>query len=647
MKGISSVIAIILLLLITIAIVGVSSVFLQTTVVDSSTIVEDATSTQIDLQGQKIEFVTSTSDTVTIKSVGTSSISTITVLVDGTPVTATSVGGPLEPGKTGTFQLSGFPSGSGERIIDIIAGGNTVTIKKTINVGTISLVSIDNNDITITNTGDVTIIASDISVTYGGQILPFTLSSDIQSGQDGTLIFDVVSILESPQGTLEIQAQDESTKITQSNFIFYAPETMGYYKFDDLNTGKTINDYSGRNKHGTFIGTTYDGSVNGATSGTGIYGDALVFDGTNDWVDTTDSLFDFGASQDFSYSLWFKTTTTATSSLINKRGETGSGTAWDGFALFINSQGGTIDFNALARDTEDDTVSVFLDDTGAFDDEWHHVAVTYDKGNIVTIYLDGVLGATESIANIESVVNDNTLAIGVSHAHNPDDFYFDGSIDEVRIYNKVLTDQDIIDDMNSMYPLNGVIASYSFENPTNRGSDTQFIIKGEDGSGALSLNGVNEYVTVNSGSSFGSFSDLILSSKTNFNTIPSSRMCVICWATNGGSSDNGNGFLFYKSDSSGRWGWQVNNGGSGDTTFIPIEYNPTINTWYHFVGSLDNAGALKLYLDGIERASDTGVSQPISGNDIIRIGARTAGSGNDFFDGIIDEVRILNGYISP
>lgn len=221
--------------------------------------------------------------------------------------------------------------------------------------------------------------------------------------------------------------------------------------------------------------------------------------------------------------------------------------------------------------------------------------------------------------------------------------FFDGKIDEVRLYNRILSQPEIAEDRGSGYPLKGVVMSHSFQSITGTtATDTHFIVKGQDG-GSLYLDGITEYVTVNSGSSFGSFPELTLSAKPNFNTVPVGRTCFVCWATDGGTADNSNGIIFYKKDAPGEWAMQFSNAGTGDTTVIPTAYNPAVNTWYHYLGRLDSAGNVKLYLDSTERATDSGVTNPITAgtNDRIRIGSRT-NTVTDLFNGYIDEVRILN-----
>lgn len=78
------------------------------------------------------------------------------------------------------------------------------------------------------------------------------------------------------------------------------------------------------------------------------------------------------------------------------------------------------------------------------DNKWHHAAATYD-GNILRLYIDGlrVKGINNLLTN--SSVPENTgnhsLRVG-GHAFSKN--FFVGNIDEVRVWNRALTDVDIL-----------------------------------------------------------------------------------------------------------------------------------------------------------------------------------------------------------
>ena len=84
---------------------------------------------------------------------------------------------------------------------------------------------------------------------------------------------------------------------------------------------------------------------------------------------------------------------------------------------------------------------------------WYHVAGTYDAAaRTLNIYVNGaldngVLRGTVPASQVNSAVN-------VNIGRRSDGFYFNGVIDEVRIYNRALTAAEIQADMNTPIPGN-------------------------------------------------------------------------------------------------------------------------------------------------------------------------------------------------
>ena len=86
-------------------------------------------------------------------------------------------------------------------------------------------------------------------------------------------------------------------------------------------------------------------------------------------------------------------------------------------------------------------------DTSLNDNEWHHVAVTVQENATISypdvmLYLDAMddtMPATDPDAFNLTAAED--VCIGRRPASN--DRYFEGQIDEVRIYNRALTQEEI------------------------------------------------------------------------------------------------------------------------------------------------------------------------------------------------------------
>jgi parallel beta-helix repeat protein len=160
----------------------------------------------------------------------------------------------------------------------------------------------------------------------------------------------------------------------------------------------------------------------------GIAGKALYFDGTDDNVTVTDSN-SLDLSNSFTLSAWVNPASAFTDfrSILAKNYKyylyaSGTGFCGDGSAL-----GGFYE----AMDT------VVCQPSSLPVNTWTHLTLTYN-GAVLTLYRDGGAVAT---ANVSGTISPSTgtLQIGASEYGE----YFQGLIDEVRVYNKALTNTEI------------------------------------------------------------------------------------------------------------------------------------------------------------------------------------------------------------
>lgn len=133
MKGITPVIAIILLLLITISIIGFTAGFFQSTVKTSGEQAQQGAEQQASKIQQMVEIVSVAGDKVTVKNVGTQAISgsVITILAGDVPVVATAPA-QINPGTTGTFILTNIDYLGPAYKVKAVAPGNTAVNTETI-----------------------------------------------------------------------------------------------------------------------------------------------------------------------------------------------------------------------------------------------------------------------------------------------------------------------------------------------------------------------------------------------------------------------------------------------------------------------------------------------------------------------------------
>jgi hypothetical protein len=74
--------------------------------------------------------------------------------------------------------------------------------------------------------------------------------------------------------------------------------------------------------------------------------------------------------------------------------------------------------------------------------QWYTVVYTYD-GTTAKFYVNGALASTSpNTGSVTFTPNSNDLLIG-KHENPPYPYYFNGVIDEIRIYNRALTNQEV------------------------------------------------------------------------------------------------------------------------------------------------------------------------------------------------------------
>ncbi len=76
------------------------------------------------------------------------------------------------------------------------------------------------------------------------------------------------------------------------------------------------------------------------------------------------------------------------------------------------------------------------------DGQWHHVAVTISLNDNISFYVDGVLTSVSPLKVKGAGSNYAWLRVGQA-GYTPLGNYFNGSLDEVQIYNRALSPAEI------------------------------------------------------------------------------------------------------------------------------------------------------------------------------------------------------------
>ncbi len=188
--------------------------------------------------------------------------------------------------------------------------------------------------------------------------------------------------------------------------------------------------------------------------GIGKIGQAMNFDGVDDYLGCNDSAcgptLDMGTSN-WTVTAWVKPdTVTNNGHVVTKQDFFGGGNP-AGWYLNVNGSGRVA---SGLRDVNTNEVQSTNDGTVMTAGVWQHIAVTFNRSGNMIRYLNGAqTGSADSITTASaSVDNTNKFRIGARDAVG-DEFPFDGAIDDVRVYNRVLSPAEI----KQLYLLGGSV----------------------------------------------------------------------------------------------------------------------------------------------------------------------------------------------
>lgn len=202
---------------------------------------------------------------------------------------------------------------------------------------------------------------------------------------------------------------------------------VGHWTLDD-DTGDTITDTGSGGNDGTWTDTVNDDV--GEETTTGQIDNALTFGGTNTRI-TLGTAAELGPTTSFTISAWVKTSSTGSFQGIYAAGSTNA----DYWTMQLNATN-----RILLRDDNGPvfTPSISSISTGSF----QHVAIVKDGdvGNNATFYINGV---ADRVTAVGALSNSGTKGIGFRTENNSD--YFQGEIDDVRLYDRALSGAEILE----------------------------------------------------------------------------------------------------------------------------------------------------------------------------------------------------------
>ena len=397
-----------------------------------------------------------------------------------------------------------------------------------------------------------------------------------------------------------------------------------------------------------------NGTISGATWVQGKIGKALQFNGTNGYASVPNTSILQPASA-MTISFWMNMTSIqgGWQTVVGKNPYSG------GYLVFMESGGTLLRYLANINSTEYRLNSSFAPALNT----WYHVSFVVDPANtIMKSYINGVFDASVAIPNGTVTHNANPLSFAGGGAN-----YFNGIIDDVRIYNYARTPDQILVDYN-----NGAAARTGVGVDPNEGSADPFAscvgywpLDENTGTTAYDRSGNGKNITLTNGPVWApgkkgpcvSFDGI-----DDYASIPSSvtsglsQFTVCLWIKTTESRTNGTFWLrptiFGQSTGgapSGDGGVTTNNGyigfwtglnSGGDNSFLSTTRQINDNAW-HYIVLVNNGSTATLYVDNVAQGSlPTGMSL---NSDSFWIGGKGGSESPGYYhQGFIDDVKIYN-----
>ena len=190
---------------------------------------------------------------------------------------------------------------------------------------------------------------------------------------------------------------------------------------------------------------------------------AYEFDGIDDNVEiTTSSSVIITDEMDLTIEFWFKAPYQANTTMFSNGIGDGSDIipgAEDALSIGINGNGEII--------AQNNGTAITIDGVDYLDDDWHHLALVLSRNANTSLYIDGILKDYKHSSYFGGMTG-ATMALGMRRADNGTeirDQYFDGLLDEVRVWNLARTSKQLDMDRNSKLSgeEKGLVAYYPFE----------------------------------------------------------------------------------------------------------------------------------------------------------------------------------------
>jgi prepilin-type N-terminal cleavage/methylation domain-containing protein len=405
-----------------------------------------------------------------------------------------------------------------------------------------------------------------------------------------------------------------------------------------------------------------DGTAkNGAnTIGSGKICRAGYFDGSNDYLDMGDILNDvFGTGSDsFSVAAWINPLSLSDSQTNHGTQNCFSAKASDSyndnFEIGVNTDGTIhVYIDTLGKDKDADLGTAGSITVGI----WNFVVMSYNNGSVTVTVNDKKYQDTSTWSGGGGLDNAAGSPFTIGSSQHTDN-YFKGKIDEVMVFSKALTDEEITSLYSTTHACTGscytepLAVYYMDEASWNVGTAGE--VKDSSGNGYIgtpygsaAINTTDSHIGY-SGEFTGSNGYIDISGLP-VSTSSGDQTTVTFWMKwLGGNGEMPIGWTSYDLWLSGdHFGF---NTAQGDIYGIDGASAKLADDWHHIAAVFTNNGTLQnsLFIDGVEQSLST-VQGSSHGDRTVGSNFRFSGWLNNSsyrFNGLIDELRIYNRGLS-
>ncbi len=444
----------------------------------------------------------------------------------------------------------------------------------------------------------------------------------------------------------EVRIFNRTLSATDISDLYRSGPPAAYYKFDDKS--QTTSDISGNGNSAT-LGATSASSTDDPTFIPGKSGAGLKFDGTDDIVLISDNTTLDNITGDMTLGFWVKPESThvVNAAMISKysslTGSFGVEASTANTNLYHFFWGDGVTYKCAGTNI---TLTPNV---------WQYISFS-KSGAVVTYYINGVAQSTTCTGDSATILANND-ALYLGRWSGSGGRFWNGQMDDVKIYNYARTTKQVVEDMNGGHPnvgspVGSALGHWKFDEgygttANNSGSQGSTFVgtlaaststptwtqSGKYGK-ALTFDGTNDYLSVADTDSLSSTSKTV-SAWVKMNALGTDDIVA------GKANEQ---WLGYGTTGLGctasKFSFAIRSAGGA---FICANgtSTPATGVWYHLVGTYDGTN-IRFYLNGKLEAGPIASGVPANEATTFDIGSYSGAAATWAINATIDEVKLYN-----